>query len=267
MNENGDNKDNKLKDKILGKFQGLYLILILFIIWEILPRTGIINSMFLPPFSETIITLKDLILSGELLVHVQASLQRSLIGFGLAALVAIPLGFLMGLYSRFEKYTDLLIQSLRNTSLFALLPLFIILLGIGEASKIAIIFYAAIWFMLINTISGVKSIDPLYIKAAKSFGISDMDLFRKVILPACFPSIISGARLAAKSAVMVVTAAEMIAAKSGLGYFVQDAQLMFKIPEMYAGILMLAIIGLTINYILVFLEKKATYWKGNEDNN
>lgn len=251
--------------KISKHAHGLILLFAFFFAWEVLPRTGLVSSIFFPTFSETVITLINLVLSGEILLHAKASMERSIIGFGLAAIVAIPLGLLMGWYSRIEKYTDLLIQSLRNTSQFALLPLFIMLFGIGETSKIAIVFYAALWYMLINTISGVKSVDPLFIKAAKSFGISDLDLFKKIIIPATIPSIIAGARLSAKAAVMVVIGAEMLAAKSGLGFFVQDSQLMFRIPEMYAGILTLAIIGLSLNYTLVWVEKKATYWKGEHD--
>lgn len=242
--------------------QGIPLVLAFFAVWEALPRLGVIDPLFLPAFSTTIKTLHDLTVSGKLLLHVLVSLQRSLVGFGLAVLVAVPLGFLMGWYSKFERYTDLLMQTLRNTSTFALLPIFLLLLGLGEASKIAIIFYGASWQLLMNTISGVKSVDPIYIKAAKSMGVSDRDLFRKIILPASIPSIVVGARMGAKISLMVVIAAEMIGAKTGLGFFIQNAQFNFMVPEMYAGILTLAILGLAINYLLVWFEKKATYWKG-----
>ncbi|MFA4957649.1 MAG: ABC transporter permease [Candidatus Methanoperedens sp.] len=262
---NNTKRFRNLKEKLSAWSRRFLLVFVLFLAWEILPSTGLVSPIFFPKFSVTVLALMNLISSGELLIHIEASLQRSIIGYGLAMIVAIPLGLIMGWYSSIEKYTDLLIQTLRNTSLFALLPLFIMLFGIGETSKIIIVFYAALWYMLINTISGVKSVDPLYIKAAKSFGISDIDLFKKIILPASIPSIISGARLSAKTAVMVVIAAEMLAAKSGLGYFVQNSQLMYRIPEMYAGILTLAIIGLSLNYLLVWLEKKATYWKGDID--
>ncbi len=255
-----------LKERVSAWSRGLLLVFAFFALWEALPRLGIIDPIFLPTFSETIITLINLALSGKLFVHIWASLQRSIIGFGLALLVGIPLGILMGWYNKFERYTDILVQSLRNTSIFALLPIFLLFLGLGEASKIAIVFYGAVWQILINTISGVKNVDPIYIKAAKSMGISDKDLFRKVILPASSPSIIAGARLGAKIAILVVVAAEMIGAKSGLGFFVQNAQFNFMIPEMYAGILTLAILGLTVNYLLVWVEKKATYWKGDIDN-
>jgi NitT/TauT family transport system permease protein len=255
--------------KYLQKIQawscGLYLVIAFFAVWEILPRTGIISQVFLPTFSETVKTLFDLVASGKIFVHIGASFARAMVGFVLAVIIAVPLGFLMGWYNRFEKYTDLFIQSLRNTSTFALFPIFLLLFGLGEGSKIAIIFYGASWQLLINTISGVKNIDPIYIKAAKSMGTTDKQLFRKVILPASLPSIVSGARLGAKIAFMVVIAAEMIGAKSGLGFFIQNAQYNFMIPEMYAGVLVLVILGVSVNYFLVWLEKLTTSWKGGVD--
>lgn len=241
---------------------GVPLVAAFFLLWELAPKIGIVSPIFFPPFSKAVIALKGLLVSGELFRHMGVSLQRALIGFILAVVAAIPLGFLMGRYSRIEKIADLMVQGLRNTPHFALLPVFIMLLGIGEASKIAITFLAAFWFILINTISGVKCVDPLYIKAARSMGTSDADIFVKVILPASIPSIVSGARLGVKSSLMAVIGAEMLAAKSGLGFFIQNSHLMYRIPEMYAGILVLAILGLTINYLLVWLEKSATPWKG-----
>lgn len=245
--------------------RGLILIIILLSLWEILPRTGIINPILLPTFSSTIITLKNLILSGELFVHIGASLQRSLVGFVLALVVGISLGLIMGWYNRIERYTDLLVQTIRNTSTFALMPIFILLLGIGEVSKYAIIFFGAVWPILINTISGVKNVDPLYIKAAKSMGVNDTDLFKKIILPASMPSIIAGVRLGVKIALMIVIAAEMIAANAGLGFFIQNARFLVQTRDMYAGVLVLAFLGLTANYLMVWIEKKATYWKGEID--
>ncbi len=242
---------------------GLPLVIVFFAVWEIAPLTGIVSQIFFPPFSKVLVALKELTVSGELFGHIGVSLRRALAGFSLAVAVAVPLGFLMGRYSRLERITDLMIQGLRNTPIFALLPVFIMLMGIGETSKIAITFLAAVWFLLINTISGVKCVDPLYLKAAKSMGTSDTDMFVKVILPATIPSIVSGARLGVKSSLMAVIGAEMLAAKSGLGFFIQNSQLMYRIPEMYAGILTLAIFGLSINYLLVWFEKSATPWKAS----
>jgi NitT/TauT family transport system permease protein len=247
-------------------YLGLPLIAAFLLLWEIAPRLGWLSPIFFPPFSEALVALRDLAAAGTLSVHILASLQRAAAGFALAVVVAIPLGFLMGRYSRFEKCTDLLVQTLRNTSQFALLPVFILLLGIGEASKIAITFYASVFFLLINTITGVKAVDPLLVKAARSMGTSDLDMFRKVILPASIPSIVAGARLGVKSSVVAVIGAEMLAAKSGLGYLIQNSQLMMQTADMYAGILTLTLMGLAINYLLVWFEKRATSWKSHTDN-
>lgn len=244
---------------------GLPLLSVLIVLWEIAPRLGWVNAIFFPSFSAVIVELGVLIESGVLYTHTYASLSRAGYGFALAVVTAIPLGFLMGRYALFEKLTDFLVQALRNTSQFALLPVFILVLGIGEASKVAICFYGAFFFILINTISGVKTVDPLLIKAARSMGTSDFDLFRKVILPSSIPSIVSGSRLAAKSAVMSVIGAEILAAESGLGFLIQHSQLMMRTEAMFAGILVLTVIGLVMNYGLVWLENKATSWRLDTD--
>jgi NitT/TauT family transport system permease protein len=256
---------------VLGKGQigtviaGVPLILTLLLLWEIAPRAGWINPIFFPPLTKVLSALGDMIASGLLAQHIGISLQRAAIGFGLACSVAIPLGFLMGRYSAFERATDLLVQTLRNTSQFALLPVFILLLGIGEASKIAITFYAAVFFLLVNTIVGVKSTDPLLLKAARSMGTSDWDMFRKVIFPSAIPSIVAGARLGVKASLFSVIAAEMLAAQSGIGYLIQHSSLMLQTDRMYAGILVLTMVGLLLNYALVAIDARATRWRGTTE--
>lgn len=117
------------------------------------------------------------------------------------------------------------------------------------------------FFLLANTIMGVKSVDPLLLKAAKSMGTSDWNLFRKVIFPA-IPSIVARTRLGVKASVVSVIAAEMLAARSGIGYLIQSSELVLKAPDMYAAIL--TVVGLLVNYGLVWLKKQAAYWKGDE---
>jgi NitT/TauT family transport system permease protein len=244
---------------------GLPLMLALCALWEIAPRAGWMNPIFFPPLSRVLVALGDLIASGNMGKHLGISLQRAGYGFALAVVVAIPLGFLMGRYSLFEKVTDLLVQTLRNTSQFALLPVFVLLLGIGEASKIAITFYAAVFFLLVNTIVGVKSADPLLLKAGRSMGTSDWDLFRKVIFPSAIPSIVAGARLGIKTALFSVIAAEMLAGRSGIGYLIYNSQLMLKSADMFAGIITLTIVGVALNYALVAIERRATHWRADTD--
>ena len=245
---------------------GLPAMIAFALLWEIAPRAGWINALFFPPLSRVLAVLWEMVVSGQLVDHIGISLQRAAIGFALAVVIAVPLGFLMGRYPVFEKASDFLVQTLRNTSQFALLPVFILVLGIGEASKIAITFYAAVFFLLINTIVGVKSVDPLLIKAARSMGTSDWDLFKKVIFPSAIPSIVAGARLGVKTSLFSVIAAEMLAAQSGIGYLIQNSSLMLETDRMYAGILTLTIVGLVLNYLLVAGERRATHWRGNADS-
>jgi NitT/TauT family transport system permease protein len=251
---------------LVEKFRCTWLVLGFFAVWEIVPRAGLVSPLLLPPFSQVIASLFEIIYTGQLFVDLSASLKRSLLGFFLSVLVGIPLGFLTGWYKKFEQYTDLLSQGFRNTSTFALMPIFLLFFGLGETSKIAIVFWGSVWGILINTTSGVKTIDPIYVKAAKSLGLSDFDMFVKVILPASVPAIVSGMRVSAKTAFMVIIAAEMMGAKSGIGFYIQNAQYNFMIPEMYAGILVLSVLGVTLNYSLILLEKKATSWRGEIDS-
>jgi NitT/TauT family transport system permease protein len=143
----------------------------------------------------------------------------------------------------------------------ALFPVFIVFLGIGEISKDVMVCWSSLWPILLSTISGVKFADPLLIKVARSLGAKNFELLLKVVLPGAVPSIMTGIRLGASSAVLVLVAAEMIGAKSGLGFMIINSQYNFEIDTMYAAILTIALLGLTMNYTLVWLEKKVTAWK------
>jgi NitT/TauT family transport system permease protein len=230
-------------------------------LWELAPRLALVEQAFLPPLSEVLRTGLGLIQNGQLWNHVQASLSRSLVGFGLAIVYAVPLGIAIGWYRPFASVVSPLLEAMRNTAALALLPVFILLLGIGEASKVALVVYSCSFPILLNTIAGVKNVDPLLIKSAKTMGLSSFQLFRKVILPAAVPTIFVGVRLAGAYSLLVLVAAEMIGAKAGLGYLIIYAQYNFQIPNMYVGILSLTIIGLTFNQALQQLEKHFTRWK------
>jgi NitT/TauT family transport system permease protein len=230
-------------------------------LWELLPRLGVVSRTFVPPFSEVLVYLVHSLATGDLERHILISITRSAYGFCLAAAVALPLGFLLGWFSAFERYLDPLLQVFRQTSAFALFPLFIIFFGIGETSKVAIIFYGAQWPILLNTISGVKNVDPLLVKSARSMGVGHFDLFRKIILPASLPTIFTGLRLAASFSILIIVSAEMMGASAGLGYVLTNSQYNFDLPRMYSAIVVLALIGLSTNYFLVWLERRLTGWK------
>jgi NitT/TauT family transport system permease protein len=236
-------------------------ILLFCVAWELLPRTGLVDRVFLPPFSEVVTAALQLALSGTLAGHAMASILRSSSGLALAILTAVPAGLVIGSNRRIAEFCEPLLELFRNTAPLALLPVFTLILGIGETSKITMVLYASVWPILLSTVNGVRTVDPLLVKAARSMGLGSVRLFDKVILPASVPTIFTGIRVAAAHSILVLIAAEMVGAKAGLGYFVNAAEFNFQIPEMYAGILSLALLGLLVNFALVRIEARLSMWR------
>lgn len=230
-------------------------------LWEVAPRIRLVDDVFLPPFSQVARRFVALIANGQLSEHVSASLSRALIGFAVAVVVAIPLGIAIAWYRPVAEFLNPILELFRNTAALALLPVFILILGIGETSKVALVIYASAFPILLNTITGVRTVDPLLVKSARSLGLSPVRLFQKVILPASVPSIFTGLRMAAASSVLVLIAAEMVGAKAGLGYLITAAQLNFQIADMYAGIITIALVGLVFNGILQAIERRLSRWR------
>ena len=246
----------------LGAFGHRSLLLVaLLSLWESAPRLGLIDAVFLPPFSEVIAAGWQLAQAGQLYDDVAASLLRALSGFLIAVVLIVPLGLAIGWYARLGNLLNQFIEICRNTAPLALLPVFILLLGIGELSKITMVVYSCAWPLLLNTIAAVKQVDPLLIKSARTMGATPQQLFRKVILPASLPTIFVGIRLASASAMLVLVASEMVGAKAGLGYLIINSQYSFLIPQMYFGILGITVIGLAFNAVLEALERRFMRWK------
>jgi NitT/TauT family transport system permease protein len=236
-------------------------IVALLLLWETAPRLGLVDRTFLPPFSEVARAWWGLAAGGQLADNARASLVRSFSGFGLAVVLAVPLGLLIGWYRPVADLLGPLLEVFRNTAALALLPVFVLLLGIGETSKISIVVYACTWPILLNTVSGVRNVDPTLLKLARSTDLSPPRLFQKVILPASVPVIFTGVRLAGAAAILVLVAAEMIGAKAGLGYLINASQYNFAIPQMYAGIITISAIGVAFNQLLVTVERRLSSWR------
>lgn len=236
-------------------------IVALLVLWETAPRLELVDRTFLPPFSEVAVVWWRLAADGQLADHTLASLTRSLTGFGIAVAVAVPLGLLIGWYRRVADLLGPLLEVFRNTAALALLPVFVLLLGIGETSKVSIVVYACTWPVLLSTISAVRSVDPTLLRLARSLDLPAVRLFQKVILPASVPSVFTGIRLAGAVSILVLVAAEMIGAKAGLGYLINASQYNFAIPQMYAGIITVSAIGVAFNQFLVALERRLSSWR------
>lgn len=236
-------------------------LLALLAVWEAAPRLGLVDATFLPPVSEVAAAWWELLLNGQLRTHTSASLLRSFGGFGIAVVIAVPLGLLIGWYRPVAALLGPLLEVFRNTAALALLPVFVLLLGIGETSKVSIVVYACVWPILLNTISAVGNADPTLVRLARSMDLSTPRLFQKVILPASVPAVFTGIRLAGAVSILVLVAAEMIGAKAGLGYLINASQFNFAIPQMYAGIVTISAIGVAFNQLLVTIERRLGVWR------
>ena len=245
----------------LSVVRSLLVVTALLALWEIAPRAGWVEPSLIPPISDVGSAWWELLRNGQLWDNTRASLRRAGLGFSLAVLLGVPLGVLLGWYRWVHQLLDPLLELSRNTAALALLPVFTLLLGIGETSKTAIVVYACFFPVVLNTVSGVRTVDPLLVKAARSLGLSPLQLSRKVVLPSALPTVFTGIRMAGASSILVLIAAEMVGAKAGLGYLINYAQFNFMIPEMYAGILTISAIGLAVNAALVRLERRASRWR------
>jgi sulfonate transport system permease protein len=230
------------------------------IFWQVGATLGWINPTVFPSLDKILAATWTGVFGGALLDDIAISLQRSGLAFAAAVSLAIPLGLFMGQVRAIEQALDPILQFFRQTSALALYPVFILLLGLGEASKVFVIFWATLFPILLATIGGVKEVDRKLIEMAATFGASRLTTFRRVVLPAAVPSIFVGLRLSATTALLLLIAAEMIGANKGLGFQVMNAQYNFQIPQMFAAILLLALLGLSANAALLALQRRLCRW-------
>lgn len=230
------------------------------LLWQVSAARGWVNPAVFPPLDVIAAALWKGLVSGALLDDIALSLQRSGIAFGAAVALGIPLGLFMGQIAAVERALDPILQLFRQTSALALYPVFILLLGLGEASKVFIIFWATLFPILLATIGGVKQVDRRLVEMARTFGAGRPTVFRRVVLPASVPAIFVGLRLSATTALLLLIAAEMIGANKGVGFQVMNAQYNFQIPLMFAAIFLLAFMGLAVNLALVLLQRRLCRW-------
>jgi sulfonate transport system permease protein len=236
------------------------LIVAFLVLWQVASTRGWVSPAVFPPIDRIVGALVQGLVGGGLWADIGISLQRSGIAFAAAVGLGIPLGLFMGQIAAVERALDPILQFFRQTSALALYPVFILVLGLGEASKVFVIFWATLFPILLATIGGVKEVDRKLIEMAATFGASRLTTFRRVVLPASVPSIFVGLRLSATTALLLLIAAEMIGARSGLGFQVMNAQYNFQIPKMFAAILLLALLGLAVNGALVALQRWLCRW-------
>lgn len=237
-------------------------LMVLVALWEILPRADIVPDIYLPPLSAV---LKELVYEweqGYLFLNIFLSLFRVLAGLLLAAAFGIGFGLVLGycLPGLSEKLFPLF-RFFGQINPYSLFPLFLVFLGIGEKSKIAIVAWTSVWPILFHTITGAKSVKTELLKSAKSMGASNSEILCKVIVPACGPSIYDGLRIGVEMAFFILIAAEMSGGTGGLGAMIHLSGMNFLIPRLFAAGLCTVILGIGMNQFFYFIQKRTFFWK------
>ena len=229
--------------------------------WQLLSVTGVIRPALLPAPLQVASTLWQLLLSGDLARHVFASTLRVLYGFTLAALTGLSLGIGLGLSRRLSQLAELPLQLLKPIPPIAWIPLAILWFGIGEGSKVYIIFIGAFFPILINTMDGIRQTDHRFVELAQILEVLRRRFIRQVILPGALPQIMTGMRVGVNIAWMCVVAAELIAASSGVGFLIMDARQLSQSDVVLAGMFTIGLLGKLTDDLLLHLELKLITWR------
>lgn len=240
---------------------GAATLAVLLLLWSLAARRGWVSPIALPAPEEVASALVRLARSGELARHLEASLLRLGSGFVLGVLAGIAVGLTIGLVSLARSAGLPVIAALFPIPKIALLPLFIVWFGIGEASKIATIAFGAFFPVAVATYGGVDGVDRSLIRMAQSFGLPARSIVRKIVLPGALPAILSGLRIAASIAIILIVAAEMIGANEGIGAFILSAGNLMQTDQLVAGVLVLSALGLAVAGLIGAAERYLLRWR------
>lgn len=243
----------------------LAAIVAFLVLWSLLSGAVVVlklfNPIFLPGPWLVLGSVLDMAVRGPLWIHLAATLERVAMGFGAGAALGVALGLAAGHLTLVRNVVEPLVEVLRPIPPLALLPMFIVWVGIGEASKIGFITYATFFPIFLTTVTGVRQIDPLLVRAAESLGARGVALFTRVILPAALPDILTGLRLGVALAFFVIVISEFIGAEHGLGYLINDGRNFFLVPQMLGAAVVLGLLGYAGNGLVRLLERRLTRWQ------
>ncbi|QIN79966.1 ABC transporter permease subunit [Rubrobacter marinus] len=247
-------KLTKVKDNAIG-FLTLALVLI---IWELFARQA--QSFYFPPFSTILATFYQDWFSPLFAEHAVPSLVRMFIGYLIASVLGVVIGVLIGSYRGLFETLDPFFEFLRAIPPPIIIPVGLLLLGIGDTMKITVIVFGVFWPVLLNSADGARSISQERLDTARNFGLGRLEAIRRVVFPSALPMIFTGLRVGLALALIMVVISEMIGSTNGLGYYILDAQRTFAVPQMFGGILLLGILGYGLNNLFLLLEARVLSW-------
>ncbi|MGH9354047.1 MAG: ABC transporter permease [Terriglobia bacterium] len=253
-----------MPQRLLFQIGHLWPLAVFFVVWEVVSIEGQrIDPQFniiLPPPTSVISAARDLVARGELLPNVVASLRRVLVAVGVASALGIPLGLSMGRFPAFKGAIDPLLEFIRPIPPLAWIPLSILWFGTGDTQIEYIIFLAAFFPIVLNAMAGAHDVDAYLIRAGLSLGARGWALFYTVILPGSLPSVMTGVRIGLGIGWMALVAGELVAAHSGLGYMINNAQLVFRSDVILLGMVLIGLLGLVLDYGIRMLSLIVIPW-------
>ncbi|MBE1537552.1 ABC transporter permease [Actinomadura algeriensis] len=245
----------------------VWLVAVAVVLWEVVTRA--VNETYFPPPSEIVRTLKEiwfsgpashLFLSDDALEDFSSSLKNLFVGWAAAGVVGVVIGAAIGRSRVLSDLFDPVLQFLRAVPPPTLLPFFILVFSIGDTMRIVTIAFGVIWPVLLNTSDGVRSVDALQLETARVFNVSRFRRMTTIILPAAAPKIFAGLRVALSFALILMVLSELLGSTVGIGTELLDAQRQFELPRMWAGIVMLGILGFLFNAVFMLLERRLLAW-------
>jgi sulfonate transport system permease protein len=237
--------------------------LALLVLWELLGRLGIIPPRVLPAPSTVFVTAWNFTVSGELPYNLWVSLQRAALGYLIGGSVALVLGFTVGLSRLAGALVDRPLQMIRTVPFLALVPMVIVWFGVGEAAKIFLIALGVSFSIYMNTVSGIRQVDPRLLELGQVYGVSQRELLQKVVLPGALPSILIGLRYAMGTSWLALVVAETLAANAGIGFMAMDAREFLRTDVIVLTIIIYALLGVLVDLLFRWLERRLLSWHSN----
>ena len=248
---------HRLRD---SRASGVLLVLALLVLWEATARLGIVQSSNWPPFSTVMVSMVNSIADGELLPVIVSTLWRMARGYVIGCALGIVVGVPIALYRPVRLALLPTIDLLRPIPIPAIIPPLIFLMGLGETMRLFAIAFATFFPVVLNTIAGVASVEPVYHQVARTFGVPRWTALRRVVFPASLPYILAGLRTSLGIAFVVTVIAEMIVGQEGIGYYLITMEFAMRTPEMYGGIILVTCIAYLLNRGFVAWEARAIRW-------
>jgi ABC-type nitrate/sulfonate/bicarbonate transport system permease component len=241
-----------------GNAAGIITVVVLLLLWQVIAMWK--QTVYVPPVSTIFLTFLKEWFSPTFGQQAVPSLYRMVVGYFFATLIGISIGIVIGSFKRIYQLLDPVLQFWRAIPATAIIPVGILLIGIGDQMKMVVICFGAMWPILINSADGARLVPTERLDTARIFGLTNFETLIRVILPSATPMIAAGMRTGLSIAFIMIVVSEMIGSTDGLGYYILQAQRTFAIPEMYGGILLLAVLGYLLNTGFVWAEHKVLAW-------